>query len=140
MRYCKWKMSGSGTHLTRHTTWTVFCRSSSNEFCNVPRSENLSIQLTSSLACVFCSSWKRSFIYGSTSFNVWKKKFLRIVYDPSLHYVIIKILSNFFIKNKSQYLLYKENTVHFKAVTSLIFTMQYLVCKIEERELGKHVF
>lgn len=69
-----------------------------------------------------------------------KKKFLRIVYDPSLHYVIIKIVSNFFIKNKSQYLLYKENTVHLKAVTSLIFTMQYLVCKIEERELGKHVF
>ena len=29
-----------------------------------------------------------------------KKKFLRIVYDPSLHYVIIKIVSNFFYKEQ----------------------------------------
>ena len=68
-----------------------------------------------------------------------EKKFLQNSIWPSLHYVIIKIVSNFFIKNKSQYLLYKENMVHLKVVTSLIFTMQYLVRKIEERKLGKHV-
>lgn len=39
-------------------------------------------QPTSSLACVFCSSLKRSFMYGSTSFNVYqeKHKLIRIFY------------------------------------------------------------